>query len=97
MTTIRYDPTAPEMRFEGHAMSGEWGRDLVCAAVSILLHTLAATPGAASEIAPGRARVRGGERAAYETVARGLGLLARSWPQHVKLEETPCSTMYSAP
>ena len=41
MTSIRYDPGVPEMRFSGHAGAGEAGADPVCAALSILMYTLA--------------------------------------------------------
>lgn len=40
MTRICYDRAGLRMRIEGHAGAGEWGRDLVCAAESILMLTL---------------------------------------------------------
>ena len=41
MTEIRYDPKTPEICFEGHAGAGRAGADPVCAALSILMYTLA--------------------------------------------------------
>lgn len=41
MITIQYDRRALSVRISGHAGSGEYGRDLVCAAVSALAATLA--------------------------------------------------------
>ena len=41
MTAVVYDPKTPEMRFEGHAGAGRAGADPVCAALSILMYTLA--------------------------------------------------------
>ena len=88
MTTIRYDPGLPGMDFSGHAGAGPRGGDPVCAALSILLYTLAESPGVRARFGDGRARLRGGDPAVYETVARGLRLLAHSEPEHVRWEET---------
>lgn len=41
MTSVRYDPAVPEMIFSGHAGAAEAGRDPVCAALSMLMFTLA--------------------------------------------------------
>ena len=40
MTRVRYDRAGLRMRMEGHAGAGEYGRDIVCAAESILLLVL---------------------------------------------------------
>ena len=88
MTRVVYEPDLPAIEFDGHAGAGLRGRDPVCAALSILLYTLAESPGVRARFGDGRARLRGGERAAYETVARGLRLLAHSEPEHVRWEET---------
>ena len=40
MTKVTYRPDEYEMRFEGHAGFSVFGRDIVCAAVSILMWTL---------------------------------------------------------
>ena len=42
MTSIVYDVKGYTVTVEGHANSGEYGHDLVCAAVSALTHTLRA-------------------------------------------------------
>lgn len=41
MIEIRYERDAYKVTVDGHAHSDEPGKDLVCAAVSILVHTLA--------------------------------------------------------
>ena len=41
MTTIVYHRDLCRVTVDGHAQSGEVGRDLVCASVSILVYTLA--------------------------------------------------------
>lgn len=43
MTEVRMDWNRMRIEFKGHAEAGEYGRDLVCAAVSILVQTLART------------------------------------------------------
>ena len=40
MTRVRYDRAGLRMRMEGHAGAGEYGKDIVCAAESILLLVL---------------------------------------------------------
>lgn len=42
MITITYHPDYPAVTIEGHAGSGEAGKDLVCCAVSSIAYTLAA-------------------------------------------------------
>ena len=42
MIHITFDRTKPSITVKGHAGSGEAGHDLVCAAVSALVYTLAA-------------------------------------------------------
>ena len=41
MIRIRYDRKGPELTLQGHAQAGEYGHDLVCAGVSVLVQTLA--------------------------------------------------------
>lgn len=41
MINVIYDRSVPSVTVDGHAKSGEFGHDLVCAACSILTHTLA--------------------------------------------------------
>ena len=40
MTTVHYEPERLRLCMEGHAASGEAGKDLVCAALSMLMMTL---------------------------------------------------------
>ena len=42
MITVTYHPKLYSISIDGHARSGEPGHDLVCAAVSTLVYTLAA-------------------------------------------------------
>lgn len=42
MIEVYYNPDSYIVKVDGHAKSGEYGHDLVCAAVSILVHTLIA-------------------------------------------------------
>lgn len=41
MVTINYERDSFKLAVEGHARSGEFGTDLICSAVSILVHTMA--------------------------------------------------------
>ncbi len=89
MTKVRYDPSAPEMEFSGHAGAAGAGRDPVCAALSMLMYTLMeALPAEGSErwMGDGVCRVRGGRREVYEVIAAGLRLLAETHPEHVSWE-----------
>ncbi len=89
MTRVRYDPAAPEMEFSGHAGAGAYGKDPVCAALSMLMYTLLeALPAEETEryLADGSCRVRGGAAGTYEVIAAGLRLLAAEYPEHVCLE-----------
>ena len=89
MTRVRYDPAVPEMIFSGHAGAGEYGKDPICAALSMLMFSLLeALPaeGTRRQLADGYCRVSGGETAVYEVIAAGLRLLAAEYPEHVTLE-----------
>lgn len=57
MTTVVYSPADGLVSLRGHAGAGEKGRDPVCAAVSILMYTLAALPGAKLHLGEGWAVV----------------------------------------
>lgn len=60
MTLVIYEPETPAMEFIGHAGAGLYGQDPVCAALSILLYTLAASvPEARASFGDGWARVEG--------------------------------------
>lgn len=88
MTRVRYEPSIPALELDGHAGAGPRGRDVVCAALSILLFTLADAEDAAQlRLREGYARVAGGEKSAYELIVRGVRLLAENYPQYVSLEE----------
>lgn len=99
MTRIRYDRENCCMEFFGHAGSEEAGRDLVCAAVSILLYTLIdAVQDRAETLTPsicmadGKASVRCHTAmrdrqeadTIYGTVFTGCERLAREFPQYVE-------------
>ena len=81
---------------KGHAGYGEYGRDIVCAAVSALVVALAdyveAEAGSEAqtfvEIRPGHAVLRAGGKMceAFRPVYRGLCRLARTYPEHVVVE-----------
>ena len=98
MTRILYDERDFSLSAEGHAGAGERGSDLVCAAVSALMETLAAAVSARKEAlrprvlrAPGRYLVscspaksqRALCRAVFRTVFTGLELVANQYPDFV--------------
>ena len=86
MTRVVLDRAAGELTLSGHAGSAEAGRDLVCAALSALMYTAAAQPGARSAMGEGWC-VIAADRAALAAVCRGFGLLAESFPRHVSYRE----------
>ena len=77
------------VRLEGHAGSDVYGRDLVCAAVSALVLTLAEAvkdkPGAEVILSPGNSRIRSGPEAeaAFDCICLGFALLAKKYPDYV--------------
>ena len=104
MLTIKLhtDPRATHLRLTGHAGAGRWGKDLVCAAASILTYTAAATAGQLYRegklktpphirLFPGDALVE--MEACPETeglmdvIRNGYTMLALRYPQFVRLEE----------
>jgi len=86
MTIIVYDPAAGLLTLRGHAGAGEKGRDLVCAALSILAETAAAQPGSACRTGEGWCLIRGAD-ARLGPIALGLRLLARDYPAFVRYRE----------
>lgn len=90
---MKLTDTQCELLVEGHADFDQHGRDIVCAAVSVLVAALAdhvedeAGCGAQvwAEIRSGYARVRAGgnRREAYRLVYRGLSRLSDTYPTHV--------------
>ena len=103
MTRITYDREELRLEMEGHAGAGPKGADPVCAALSMLMLTLAArmrereeeTLPAVSQ-APGHfmicCRPEEGEaalcRESFDTVFAGLALLAEHEPEHVSVRFT---------
>ena len=86
MTVVRYDPRRGVLSLGGHAGAGEKGRDLVCAALSILAETAAALPGARVRRGAGRMEIEAAPEQ-LAPLALGCRLLARDHPRHVKYEE----------
>lgn len=93
MTAVRYDREGLRLEMEGHAGAGEFGRDLVCAALSMLMMTLERRMEERAERtlpqvrrAPGSFMIRCRPeredeplcRESFDTVAAGLALLAEN-------------------
>ena len=95
MITIdyRYSQSTLQLKVEGHAGYAEEGKDIVCAAVSILLHTLISAleqSGALMyhEVDKGDALVLadgGAVGGIFETVLCGYQFLARECPEYITL------------
>lgn len=101
MIQVRYDREHLDLRVSGHAGSDQKGRDVVCAAVSILVYTLAhdveilKDRGDAQEVTmilrPGQARIRCTPRQAervrlvYDSIFTGFRLLAKSYAQYITI------------
>lgn len=85
-----------ELTARGHAGSGEYGQDAVCAGVSALLVTLArrleGRAGCRAELRPGRAHIaflrRGKAAQDVDFTLCGLRWIAAENPQYAKLTET---------
>lgn len=92
-----------EVVVEGHAGYAKKGEDIVCSAVSVLIHTLAAEVIAYEdllddqyiELAEGKSRVRAYPKAEnrhiilllYSMIQMGCYLIARNYPKNVQLTE----------
>ena len=104
MLTIKLhtDPKVLRLQLCGHAGAGKWGKDIVCAAASILTYTAAASAGQLYRegklkkapyirLLPGDALVEmeaGSEAESLMNVIRnGYTLLTLRYPENVKLEE----------
>ena len=78
---------------EGHAGSDVYGRDLVCAAVSALVLTLAETvkqqPEAEVILSPGSSHIRSSleSEAAFDCICKGFALLAEKYADYVCFTE----------
>ena len=82
MVQVRYNPDVPSLRVSGHAGAGKYGEDLVCAAVSILAHTLGEwVPG---RIFAGEAMFGGGQKEVYEILWKGFLVLESLYPEYVR-------------
>lgn len=85
-----------ELTARGHAGSGEYGQDAVCAGVSALLVTLArrleGRAGCRAELWPGRAHIsflrRGKAAQDVDFTLCGLRWIAAENPRYAKLTET---------
>lgn len=86
MTEVHFNPRAGLLSVSGHAGAGEKGRDLVCAALSILCETAAALDGAETSRGEGWL-VTAGDREKLAVLTTGFRLLARDYPQYVRYEE----------
>ena len=101
MTRVEYYRGEYRLRAEGHAGAGEKGRDLICAAESILMMALerqvAPRPELRAQILkkPGAEEIRcrpergceGACRESFDTVYAGFALLAEEYPEHVSVRE----------
>ena len=92
MTLIIYEPEVPALEVIGHAGFGQPGRDIVCAACSILLYTLLdACPEAENCLGDGYARLDGAKlpesRGSFALIARGDRLLAENYPGYIMYRE----------
>ncbi len=99
MTRVEFNAGELSMRFKGHAGSDAAGRDLVCAAMSILMYTLIETVSNHMETLMPSIRMQDGEvevrchpsqgrktmcRTILETVFTGCEILANEYPQFVQ-------------
>ena len=87
---IRITRVSPAcVTLEGHALSDVYGKDLVCAAVSALMLTLAANVEGKeySEVSlkPGNSRISciPEETGTFDCICKGFQLLAEKFPEYV--------------
>lgn len=101
MIVVRYDREKCRMRLLGHAGSGRKGEDLVCAGVSTLAYTLAASVAALERegkaekssvlLQPGCADISCAPvdppavREVFDTVFRGLKVLSKNYRKYVRI------------
>ena len=98
MTKVIYDRQALSLSMEGHALSGKYGQDIICAAESMLLmclekrlmelgeHVITAlhkSPGSVRITACPEEDSEEQCRECFDTVFAGLSLLAEYEPEHV--------------
>lgn len=98
MTRIVYDRAGLRLSMEGHALSGKYGQDIICAAESMLIMclekrlmdfgerlmlTVKKAPGYISVSARPEAEIEELCRESFDTVYAGCALLAEYEPEHV--------------
>ena len=96
MIDIQANDETYAVKAEGHAGYGPKGQDIVCAGVSTLIYAyalelmkLGAEPdildeGERFEVIPGHIDTR--IKVAFDTVIHGLGMLADSYRNHIRME-----------
>ncbi|MHC1722746.1 MAG: ribosomal-processing cysteine protease Prp [Aminipila sp.] len=82
---VRIVYTDNQIRASGHANYEEHGKDIVCAAVSTLLYTLATT--GTMETIKDTTTVKSQDKKAVKLVLDGLKLIAEEYPQNVEVIE----------
>ena len=102
MTRIIYDRDGLAISMEGHALSGSYGQDIICAAESMLIMCLerrlmdfedrimlrcCKKPGGVYIEAEPDAMSQAQCRECFETVFAGFRLLAQYEPEHVSVQE----------
>ena len=104
MLTIRLytDANALRLRLTGHAGAGKWGKDIVCAAASVLTYTAAASAqqlyregklksAPHIRLLPGDALVEleacPQARQLMDVIRTGYSLLAMRYPENVRMDE----------
>ena len=81
----RIEREVRRLRMSGHAGAGEPGRDIVCAALSILVYALVAS-GAEGRVERGEAELLLPDRD-VDVALCGFRLLAESYPEYVSYKE----------
>ena len=91
MINIKYDMDNMTLFAYGHAGFAEKGKDIVCAAVSTLIFTLInSAPCIYDDEENVYIRMlRKKDRAIFETILKGLSLLAISYPENITLNTVP--------
>lgn len=88
MTEISYDSAAGHLSMLGHAGAVASGKDPVCAALSILMYTLADLPGCKADLGEngGFAQLDFSPGEASEAICHGFELMAENFPDCVRYE-----------
>lgn len=85
MISVTYEPGVPRLSLTGHAQQAPKGRDIVCAAASILAYTLTEGGAEAEELRGGGLRLTGNGRD-LRLIAGGYRLLAENYPKNIRFE-----------